>query len=262
MPKSPPGQTRDRVFRFVGKRLREGDSPSLREIRDHFGFRALETVRAHLTKLVEEGRLLKQPGRARGYRLPEPALHPSPDPSFGLSPDLSPDPSALPPRDPRLRPRFLDHSGEDPGEDTADEADPEAAELLWRRRALRPVPVLGAVAAGGFEEAVENPDGNLLVEIPPSRDPSDYFALRVRGESMTGAGILEGDLVIVERGTEAVSGQIVVALVEDETTVKRLHFDRDHLELRPENPAFEILRPPPEDCRILGRVVEVRRRLH
>lgn len=258
MPITPPGQTRDRVFRFVEKRLREGDSPSLREVRDHFGFSALETVRAHLTRLVEEGRLLKQPGRARGYRLPEPALHPS------LTPSVAP--SRVPHRDPRLRPRFLEPSGEDPSEDpsenTAAEADPEAAELLWRRRALQPVPVLGAVAAGGFEEAVENPDGNLLVEVPASRDPSDYFALRVRGESMTGAGILEGDLVIVERGTEAVSGQIVVALVEDEATVKRLHLDRDRLELRPENPAFETLRPPPEDCRILGRVVEVRRRLH
>ena len=246
MPKTPPGQTRDRVFLFVEKRLREGDSPSLREVRDHFGFSAVETVRSHLAKLVEEGRLLKQPGRARGYRLPEPALHPS----------------VVPLRGPRLRPRFPENPADDPGDDTAAETDPEAAELLWRRRTLQPVPVLGAVAAGSFEEAVENPDGNLLVEIPDSRDPSDYFALRVRGESMTGAGILEGDLVIVERGTEALSGQIVVALVEDEATVKRLHLDRDHLELRPENPAFEVLRPPPEDCRILGRVVEVRRRLH
>lgn len=246
MPKTPPGQTRDRVFRFVEKRLREGDSPSLREVRDHFGFSAVETVRSHLAKLVEEGRLLKQPGRARGYRLPEPALPPS----------------VVPLRGPRLRPRFPGNPADDPGDGTAAEIDPEAAELLWRRRTLQPVPVLGAVAAGSFEEAVENPDGNLLVEIPDSRDPSDYFALRVRGESMTGAGILEGDLVIVERGTEALSGQIVVALVEDETTVKRLHLDRDHLELRPENPAFAVLRPPPEDCRILGRVVEVRRRLH
>lgn len=247
MPITPPGQTRDRVFRFVEKRLRQGDSPSLREVRDHFGFRALETVRSHLAKLVEEGRLLKQPGRARGYRLPEPALHPS-----------LPTPPVVSPRGPRLRPRFPDHLGDYP----AEEADPEAAEFLRRRRTLQPVPVLGAVAAGSFEEAFENPDGNLLVEIPRSRDPEDYFALRVRGESMTGAGILEGDLVIVERGTEPISGQIVVALVEDETTVKRLHLDRNHLELRPENPAFEVLRPPPEDCRILGRVVEVRRRLH
>lgn len=232
MPKTPPGQTRGRIFRFVEKRLLRGDSPSLREIRDHFGFRAVETVRSHLAALVDEGRLLKKPGRARGYLLPA---------------DRTPSRAAAPPIS------FDDHRFIPSG--------PEEEELFERRRGFSPVPLLGEVAAGGFEEAVENPDGDLLMEIPHSRDPSDYFALRVRGESMTGAGILEGDLVIVERRTEAVSGQIVVALVEDEATVKRLHLDRNRLELRPENPAFEVLRPPPDRCRILGKVVEVRRRL-
>lgn len=233
MPKTPPGQTRGRIFRFVEKRLLRGDSPSLREIRDHFGFRAVETVRSHLAALVDEGRLLKKPGRARGYLLPA---------------DRTPGRAAPPPPI-----SFDDHRFTPSG--------PEEEELFERRRGFSPVPLLGEVAAGGFEEAVENPDGDLLVEIPHSRDPSDYFALRVRGESMTGAGILEGDLVIVERRTEAVSGQIVVALVEDEATVKRLHLDGNRLELRPENPAFEVLRPPPDRCRILGKVVEVRRRL-
>lgn len=233
MPKTPPGQTRGRIFRFVEKRLLRGDSPSLREIRDHFGFRAVETVRSHLAALVDEGRLLKKPGRARGYLLPA---------------DRTPSRAAPPPPI-----SFDDHRFIPSG--------PEEEELFERRRGFSPVPLLGEVAAGGFEEAVENPDGDLLVEIPHSRDPSDYFALRVRGESMTGAGILEGDLVIVERRTEAVSGQIVVALVEDEATVKRLHLDGNRLELRPENPAFEVLRPPPDRCRILGKVVEVRRRL-
>lgn len=233
MPKTPPGQTRGRIFRFVEKRLLRGDSPSLREVRDHFGFRAVETVRSHLAALVDEGRLLKKPGRARGYLLPA---------------DRTPSRAAAAPPI-----SFDDHRFIPSG--------PEEEELFERRRGFSPVPLLGEVAAGGFEEAVENPDGDLLMEIPHSRDPSDYFALRVRGESMTGAGILEGDLVIVERRTEAVSGQIVVALVEDEATVKRLHLDRNRLELRPENPAFEVLRPPPDRCRILGKVVEVRRRL-
>lgn len=248
MPKTPPGQTRGRIFRFVEKRLLRGDSPSLREIRDHFGFRAVETVRSHLTALVEEGRLLKRPGRARGYLLPPDRI--SSRTSSRTSSQVSSraaDPAGHPPIS------FDDHRFTPSG--------PEEEELFERRRGFSPVPLLGEVAAGGFEEAVENPDGDLLMEIPHSRDPSDYFALRVRGESMTGAGILEGDLVIVERRTEAVSGQIVVALVEDEATVKRLHLDRNHLELRPENPAFEVLRPPPDRCRILGKVVEVRRRL-
>ena len=209
MPKTPPGHTRNRIFRFVHSRLLQGDSPSLREVRDHFGFRAVETVRAHLSALVEEGRLVKESGRSRGYRLPLQALAP------GGSP---------------IR--------------------------------VQSVPILGEVAAGGFEEAIENPDGDLPVEIPDSRGLSDYFALRVRGESMTGAGILPGDTVIVERRAAPVSGQIVVALFEDEATVKRLHLGADGMELRPENPDFETLRPPPGSCRILGKVVEVRRRVH
>lgn len=214
MPKTPPGQTRNRIFRFVRDRLREGDSPSLREVQRHFGFRAVETVRAHLTALVEEGRLVKEPGRSRGYRLPKRLSGQLPSPMSD-----------------------------------------------WSFSRLQPVPLLGEVAAGGFEEAIQNPEGNLPVEIPDSRDLSDYFALRVRGESMSGAGILPGDTVIVERQGRPVSGQIVVALVEEEATVKRLHLGPDGMELRPENPDFDTLRPPPESCRILGRVVELRRQI-
>ncbi|MYF76684.1 MAG: repressor LexA [Acidobacteria bacterium] len=218
MPKTPPGQTRNRVFRFVRDRLLRGDSPSLREVQQHFGFRAVETVRAHLTALVEEGRLVKEPGRARGYRLPK--------------------------RQPRRQPKRLSAPVPD-----------------WSSGRLQPVPLLGEVAAGGFEEAIENPEGNLPVEIPDSRDLSDYFALRVRGESMSGAGILPGDTVIVERRGKPVSGQIVVALLEEDATVKRLHLGQHGMELRPENPDFDTLRPPPGSCRILGRVVELRRQI-
>jgi repressor LexA len=175
-------------------------------VQQHFGFRAVETVRAHLAALVEEGRLIKESGRSRGYRLPFPASD-------------------------------------------------------WSPNRLQPVPLLGEVAAGGFEEAIENPEGNLPVEIPDSRDLSDYFALRVRGESMSGAGILPGDTVIVERRGTPVTGQIVVALLEGEATVKRLHLERDGMELRPENPDFNTLRPPPGSCQILGRVVELRRQI-
>ena len=214
MPKTPPGQTRNRVFRFVRDRLLRGDSPSLREVQQHFGFRAVETVRAHLTALVEEGRLVKEPGRARGYRLP------------------------------KRQPKRLSAPVPD-----------------WSSGRLQPGPLLGEVAAGGVEEAIENPEGNLPVEIPDSRDLSDYFALRVRGESMSGAGILPGDTVIVERRGTPVSGQIVVALLEEEATVKRLHLGQGGMELRPENPDFDTLRPPPGSCRILGRVVELRRQI-
>ena len=78
---------------------------------------------------------------------------------------------------------------------------------------------------------------------------------------MTGACILPGDIVIVRRQAEASSGDIVVALVEDEATIKRFSLKRGRIELHPENPDFAPILPEPGACRILGKVVEVRRQL-
>jgi repressor LexA len=125
-------------------------------------------------------------------------------------------------------------------------------------RSLRLVPVLGRVQAGALSTAVEDLEGYVPVE---SRNPDDVFALRVRGESMTGAGIFPGDLVLVRRQDAARTGEIVVALVEDEATVKRLRLSGRRIELHPENPAFPVIVPNPGECRILGKVIEVRRNL-
>jgi repressor LexA len=89
----------------------------------------------------------------------------------------------------------------------------------------------------------------------------ELFALRVRGESMAGAGIFPGDIVIVRKQPVAESGEIVVALVEDEATVKRIKIRNNRVELHPENPAFEWIVPDPETVQILGKVIEVRRYL-
>jgi repressor LexA len=78
---------------------------------------------------------------------------------------------------------------------------------------------------------------------------------------MLGAGILPGDLVIVRRQAEAAPGDIVVALVDDEATVKRFKVRRGHPELHPENPSFPVLSAPEHPFTIVGRVIEVRRTL-
>ena len=78
---------------------------------------------------------------------------------------------------------------------------------------------------------------------------------------MTGAGILPGDVVIVRRQRRASSGEVVVALVGEEATVKRLRLRRGRVELHAENPAFEPIVPDPRELTLLGKVVEVRRRL-
>jgi len=127
-----------------------------------------------------------------------------------------------------------------------------------QRPRVTSVPVLGRVQAGGLTTAVEDLEGYLAVEAGADEE---LFALRVRGDSMVGAGILPGDLVVVRRQSTARSGEIVVALVEDEATVKRLRLKAGQVELVPENEAFEVIAPPPDQLRILGRVIEVRRRL-
>jgi repressor LexA len=78
---------------------------------------------------------------------------------------------------------------------------------------------------------------------------------------MRGAGIFPGDIVIVRSQPTAQTGEIVVALIGDEATVKRLRLRRGRIELHPENPAFEPIIPGPNECTILGKVIEIRRHL-
>jgi repressor LexA len=124
----------------------------------------------------------------------------------------------------------------------------------------RAVPLLGRVEAGRLSEAFEAPDGYLPVAGRPADEM--LFALTVRGESMNGAGILPGDVVLVRQQERAPDGAIVVALVGGETTVKRLRLRRGRIELHAANPDFAVIVPRRgEEVRILGQVVEVRRRL-
>jgi repressor LexA len=91
------------------------------------------------------------------------------------------------------------------------------------------------------------------------RAPGELFSLRVRGDSMKDAGILDGDVVVVRRQPRADVGDIVVALVGDEATVKRFRVKRGRIELHPANDAYQPIVPEPGDVKILGKVVEVRR---
>lgn len=205
MPRTPAGETRESVYRFVCERLLAGRSPTLREIQSEFGFRAVETAREHLSGLVSEGRLAKDPG-ARGYRLPERG-----------GGDVLTTPSRL-------------------------------------------VPLLGRVQAGALTTAVEEHEGWVAVQTRYSGD--ELFALRVRGESMLGAGILPGDIVIVRKDAPAANGDIVVALVDDEATVKRLRrASGGRIELHPENEEFSVIVRPASEVVLLGKVIEVRRQL-
>ena len=118
------------------------------------------------------------------------------------------------------------------------------------------VPVVGSVAAGSpilAQECIED-----YLTFDTGGRPGEYFALKVRGESMKYAGILPGDLVIVHQQADAHSGEIVVALFEDEATVKTLRRKDGHIWLMPENPEYEPI--DGDGCTILGKVVAVVRR--
>ncbi len=224
--RQPMSNTRERVFTFVKENILSGVPPTVREVQEALGFKSSASAREHLDRLVAEGRLVRsEGGRSRGFRLPS------------------------------------------------------AAAAL--ERALQ-IPILGRVQAGNWNLAVEDIEGYLWVPdlyagkrrsvkrvgkrqataaTTAARNPADrLFALRVQGESMTGAGILPGDFAVVRRQPDAESGQIVVALVDDEATVKTLRRRGRHIELHPANPDFKVLRPDPEALVILGKVVEVRRR--
>ncbi len=241
------GATRERIYLFVRERLLAGRPPTVREVQRAVGLKAVESARVHLERLVADGRLEKDSGKARGYRLPF-------DAPGGGAPAL--------------------------------------------------VPLLGRVQAGGLTAAIEEPDGYVAVAGASAGAPGELLALRVSGDSMRDAGILEGDVVIVRRDVTPRSGDVVVAFVGDEATVKTLRFtgperrgsgqdspDQDGSDqdgsgphgsgqpgsgqpgsgqygsgqrgvaLVPANPDFATITPDPADLRLLGRVVEVRRTL-
>jgi repressor LexA len=143
-----------------------------------------------------------------------------------------------------------------------DPTKPRALELLVdkAKQAMAPsgVPLVGRVAAGRPILAEENIED--YVELPPiaGGGAADY-TLRVSGDSMKNVGILDGDVVGVQQRATAEDGEIVVALVDDEATVKRYFKESDHIRLQPENEALEPIRT--RDVQILGRVVGVCRRM-
>jgi len=146
-----------------------------------------------------------------------------------------------------------------------DPSKPRAIELLDRaadalKSVVKPtgLPLVGSVAAGQPILAEENIEDYVEVPEIAGGDQGEYI-LRVRGDSMKNAGILEGDFVVVRPQDAASDGEIVVALVGEEATVKRFFREDDHIRLQPENDALEPIRS--REVRILGRVVGVFRKV-
>jgi repressor LexA len=156
-----------------------------------------------------------------------------------------------------------------------DPTKPRALELIGHRRAepvelqapereTHALPLVGQIAAGGPLLAEENVEDYIGVPEPLSKGGGEEFLLRVKGESMINAGILDGDIVVVRQQQDARNGEIVVALVgddesADEATVKRFFREDNRVRLQPENDALEPIYAP--HVAILGRVTGVFRSL-
>ena len=129
---------------------------------------------------------------------------------------------------------------------------------FYTQREMVEVPVIGKITAGLPILAVENVTDTFPIPLDFVGN-SESFMLTVRGESMIEAGILDGDYILVKKQNDASNGEIVVALIEDEATVKTFYKEKDHIRLQPENHTMDPIIVP--DCKILGKVAGVFRKM-
>jgi len=154
---------------------------------------------------------------------------------------------------------------EDKGYIRRDPTKPRAIEILdsssdiQEAKKVVHIPIVGRVTAGQPILAQENIEGTFPLPVDLVRDDI-VFMLRVQGESMIGAGILDGDFIVVRQQNEARNGEIVVALIGDEATVKRFFKERTLIRLQPENPTMDPIYS--QDVSILGKVIGVFRSMH
>ena len=222
------------LLRFIHERLKEsGVPPSFEEMKDALDLRSKSGIHRLITALEERGFIRRLPNRARALeviRLPE-TVAPGMGRKGGFSPNVIEGSLG------RVRAASEDEGG-------------------------RPVaiPVMGRIAAGTPASAIQN--RSHTIHVPPEMlSTGDHFALEVRGDSMVEAGIFEGDLALIKKADTADTGDIVVALVDDEeATLKRLRKKGASIALEAANPAYETRIFGPDRIRIQGKLVGIFRR--
>jgi repressor LexA len=227
------------LLRFINERLKEtGVPPSFDEMKDALDLRSKSGIHRLILALEERGFIRRLPNRARALevlRLPESAT-PSSAPSRGGKFA----PSVIEGNLGRVRP-LHERSDSDAGQQVA-------------------IPVMGRIAAGTPISALQN--RSHTINLPPELLSSgEHFALEVRGDSMIDAGIFDGDTIIVKKQETADTGDIVVALIDDEeATLKRLRRRGASIALEAANPAYETRIFGPDRVRIQGKLVSLVRR--
>ena len=223
------------LLRFIHERLKEtGVPPSFDEMKDALDLRSKSGIHRLITALEERGFIRRLPNRARAIevvRLPDAVSHGLGGRTRGFTP------SVIEGHLGRVRAASEDEGG-------------------------RPVavPVMGRIAAGTPIEAIQT--RSHTISIPPDLlSAGEHFALEVRGDSMIEAGILDGDLVLIRRGETADTGDIVVALIdEEEATLKRFRRRGASIALEPANTSHEVRILPPSRVKIQGKLVGLFRR--
>jgi len=239
--KSPRGQSRERIFQFVKQRLLAGEPPTVRDVQQAMGFSAVASARSHLDALVTAGRLVKDPGRSRGFRLPidDPDAH-----LVGSS-----------------RANELVTVASVPQNNDRDSGKGRSLQMGFSAPfptdMFVSIPVLGQVQAGSLSLAME--DASERVQVKSRYPANELFALHVAGMSMRNAGILPGDLAVIRKQPSAQENEIVVAMVEDQATIKRLTYVDGRVVLKAENPEFDNIEVSADDLSILGRLVQLQR---
>jgi repressor LexA len=228
------------LLMFIHERLKEtGVPPSFDEMKDALDLRSKSGIHRLITALEERGFIRRLPNRARAMevvRLPD-----------SIAPGLG----APRPRG-SFSPEVIEGSLGKPAPAPAPAPEPDAASTE--------IPVMGRIAAGVPIEAIQTHSHSISVP-PELLGKGEHYALEVRGDSMIEAGILDGDTVLIRRTESADSGDIVVALVDDEeATLKRLRKKGASIALEAANPAYETRIFGPGRVRVQGKLVSLFRR--
>ena len=227
------------LLRFIHERLTEaGVPPSFDEMKDALDLRSKSGIHRLITALEERGFIRRLPNRARAIeviKLPDSVAH-----GLGSGRSRGFVPNVIEGDLGRVRAASVDDDGSG-------------------MRSIA-VPVMGRIAAGTPIEAIQT--RSHTINIPPDLlTAGDHFALEVRGDSMIEAGILDGDIALIRRTEIADTGDIVVALIDDEeATLKRFRRRGASIALEPANTAYEVRILPPNRVRIQGKLVGLFRR--
>jgi len=227
------------LLRFIHERLKEqGVPPSFDEMKDALDLRSKSGIHRLIMALEERGFIRRLPNRARALEVIK--LPDSMNPSMGGKKS-------------RFEPSVIEGTL---GRLAAPPAR-SAPQMPGMSDVGRPVlvPVMGRIAAGTPIAAIESQSHTIAVP-PEMLGGGDHFALEVRGDSMIEAGILDGDLALIRRSEAAETGDIVVALIDDEeATLKRFRRRGASIALEPANSSYEVRILPPNRVRVQGKLV-------